>query len=220
MKSITVVLAEDHALVRAGLRSLLQDVEGIKIVGEAADGHEALRLVAERGPDVVLMDVSMPRLNGLEAAARVAKDHPGTRVLILSMHANEAYIHQALRSGAAGYLLKDADQAELELAIHAVARGHTYLSRAIPRKGLDAIAARAPAAPEGGPLEALTPRQREILQLVAEGHTTRDIATTLDLSAKTVEAHRTQIMERLGIHDLAGLVRFAIRVGLITADQR
>lgn len=220
MKPVTVVIAEDHALVRAGLRLLLSDVEGLEIVGEAADGHEALRLVAERRPNVVLMDITMPGLNGLEAAARVAKEHPGTRVLILSMHANEAYVHQALRSGAAGYLLKDAHQAELELAIHAVASGQTYISRAISRKGLAALESRAPAAPEGGPLDALTSRQREILQLVAEGHTTRDIATKLDLSVKTVEAHRTQIMERLGIHDLAGLVRFSIRVGLITADQR
>jgi len=216
VKSIRVLLADDHALVRAGIRSLLTGLEGIEVVGEAGDGREALRLVEKERAHVLLMDIAMPGLNGLEALARVTKDYPHTRVLILSMHANEEYVLQALRAGAAGYLLKGAGPAELELAVRAVARGETHLSPSISRHVVDDYLRRlseGPAAPE-----ALTPRQREILQLIAEGHTTKEIASKLGLSVKTVETHRMQLMERLDIHDIAGLVRYAIRTGLVTPE--
>lgn len=217
MPPIRVFLAEDHALMRAGVRALLQQLDGILVVGEAGDGREALRLIAGEQPDVVLMDITMAGLNGLEATARITKEYPRVRVIILSMHANEEYVVQALRAGAAGYVLKDADPAELELAIRAVARGEHYLGPAISRHVIQGYIERFDDLP--GPLEQLTPRQREILQLIAEGRTTKEIARTLNISAKTVEAHRAQMMERLNIHDVTGLVRFAIRVGLVDPDS-
>jgi DNA-binding NarL/FixJ family response regulator len=238
MKTIRVLLAEDHALVRAGFRALLQAVADVRVVAEAGDGRAALRLIEEQQPDVVLMDIAMPGLNGLEAAARVAREFPHVRVIILSMHANEEYILQALRAGAAGYLLKDADTPELELALKTVTRGEVYLSPAVSKHVADYVrriadasgAASRPASRSGrgsaqgageadsSPFERLTPRQREILQLIAEGHTTREIARILNVSAKTVETHRARLMEELDIHDVAGLVRFAIRVGLVAPD--
>jgi DNA-binding NarL/FixJ family response regulator len=214
VKPLRVLLAEDHTLVRAGIRSLLKDLPGIEVVGEAGDGREALRLVKLLQPDVVLMDVGMPRMNGLEATARLAKELPNVRVIVLSMHAHEEYVWQALRAGAAAYLLKDAGTSELELALKAVARGETYLSSAVSKHVVDAYVRRS--GDEPPQRQPLTPRQREILQLVAEGRTTKEIASTLDLSVKTIEAHRTQLMDRLGIHDVAGLVRYAIRTGLVT----
>ncbi|HLG15498.1 MAG TPA: response regulator transcription factor [Blastocatellia bacterium] len=212
-KPVRVLLADDHTLVRAGIRELLQKIDGLEVVGETGDGREALDLVKTHGPDVVLMDITMPGLNGLEAAERIAKERPKTRVIILSMHATEEYVMQALRAGAAGYLLKEAALAELEIAIRSVARGETYLSPAISRHVVEAYMRRVGG--ETGPLEQLTPRQREILQLIAEGATTKQIASRLNISGKTVETHRAQLMERLGIHDVAGLVRYAVRVGLV-----
>ncbi len=216
MNPIRVLLADDHALVRAGIRALAQNLAGIEIVAEAVDGRDALTLVATHQPDIVLMDISMGGLNGLEATARIAKDFPSIRVVILSAHANEEYVWQALRAGAAGYLLKDAGTAELELALNAVARGETYLSPAVSKHVVADYVRRVGGEPRT--LELLTPRQREILQLVAEGQTTKEIARLLHISVKTVETHRMQIMERLDIHDVAGLVKYAIRTGLIQAD--
>jgi DNA-binding NarL/FixJ family response regulator len=222
MKSLRVLLAEDHALVRAGFRALLQTVDNVHVIAEAGDGRAALRLIEEHQPDVVLMDIAMPGLNGLEAAARVAKEFPRVRVIILSMHANEEYVLQALRAGAAGYLLKDADTVELELALKTVIRGEVYLSPAVSRyvAGYIRRMGDVPAggSPDIGRYERLTPRQREILQLIAEGNTTREIARILNVSAKTVETHRARLMEELDIHDVAGLVRYAIRVGLVAPD--
>lgn len=217
MSPLRVLLAEDHTLVRAGIRALLESLEGIEVVAEAADGREALRLAHTHHPDILLMDITMKELNGLEAAARLAKEHPSTRVIILSMHADQAYVHQALHAGATGYLLKGSDLTELELALKAVARGDTYLSPAVSKNFVgDLLNGKKPAA---NPLDELTPRQREILQLVAEGRSTKEIASRLNLSIKTVETHRAQLMERLDIHDVAGLVKFAIRVGLTQADK-
>ena len=216
MSAIRIVLADDHALVRAGVRSLLASIAGVEVVAEAGDGHEVLALVEKWRPRLVLMDIAMPGLNGLEATARLSKSHPETAVIILSMHAAEEYALQAMRAGASGYLLKDADLSELELAIGAVARGQTYLSPAMSKHLVTDFRRRMAEQPD--PLERLTPRHREVLQLIAEGQTTKDIAARLKLSAKTVETHRAQLMDRLDIHDLAGLVRFAIRVGLVAPD--
>lgn len=211
-----VVLADDHHLVRAGLRALLDGRPGIEVVGEAGDGRDALLLIERHRPDVALLDITMPGLNGLEVAGRVEKVSPRTRVVILSMHAGEAYVAQALRVGVAGYLLKDAAAGELGLALEAVGRGEVYLSPAISRTVVDGYLRAS--GTESDPLVNLTARQREILQLIAEGRSTKEIAADLDVSVKTVETHRAQLMDRLDIHDVPGLVRFAIRTGLISPE--
>jgi DNA-binding NarL/FixJ family response regulator len=217
MRPIRILLADDHALVRAGFSALLKKLPGIEVIAEAADGREALALTKAHQPDLVLMDVSMERLNGLEATARIVKEYPNVRVLMLSAHSNEEYVKQALLAGAAGYLLKGASIAELELAIQAVVRGETYLSPAISKQVVADYIRRVES--EASPLELLTPRQREILQLIAEGHSNKEIARMLHVSAKTIETHRTQLMERLDIHDVAGLVRYAIRAGVLSPDE-
>ncbi|HYK04629.1 MAG TPA: response regulator transcription factor [Thermoanaerobaculia bacterium] len=217
MNPVRVLLADDHTLIRAGIRGLLQELAGVEVAGEAGDGQEALQLAQTLQPDVVLLDIGMPGLNGLEVAARLAKLYPRMRVLILSMHTSEEYVLQALRAGAAGYLLKGAAVAELELAVRAVARGETYLSPAVSKRVVDEYVSRTGGTPD--PLAALTPRQREILQLVAEGHTSKDIARQLGLSYRTVETHRNQVMKRLDIHDLTGLVRFAVRMGMVGGQE-
>jgi DNA-binding NarL/FixJ family response regulator len=196
------------------MRRLLEEIEGVAVVGEASNGHQALELAATSDPHVVLLDVAMPILNGLEAATRLSKSHPDIRVIILSMHADEEYVAQALRAGASGYLIKDSSVPELEIALRSVLRGERYLSSVIStRLALDYLRTRSAAAP------ILTSRQREILQLIAEGHSIKSIAHRLGVSAKTAESHRAQLMERLDIHDIPGLVRFAIRTGLVSADQ-
>ena len=224
MSPIRIVLADDHALVRAGIRALLQSIHGVEVVAEADDGREALALIAQLHPDIVLLDIAMPNLNGLEAAARLTKEFPDVRVIILSMHANEEYVLQSLRAGAAGYLLKGARAAELELAVTSVARGETYLSPAASKHVIGDYVQRAAGeasaiSDERKTAERLTPRQREILQLIAEGHSTKQIAQMLKISVKTAESHRAQLMERLNIHDVAGLVRYAIRAGLVDSNQ-
>jgi DNA-binding NarL/FixJ family response regulator len=217
MPAVRVVLAEDHNLMRAGIRALLEELPDVQVVAEAADGREALRLVKLHQPDLVFMDIAMTGMNGLEATSRIVKEFPRVRVVILSMHTNEEYVLQALRIGAAGYLLKDADTAELELAVRAVIRGETYLSPGVSRQVVDDYVRRVGTGTTL--LDHLTPRQREILQLIAEGQSTKEIAQTLGLSVKTVETHRTQLMERLDIHDVAGLVRYAVRTGLISVEE-
>jgi DNA-binding NarL/FixJ family response regulator len=215
MNPIRILLADDHALVRAGIRSLLEKIPNVEVVGEAGTGRQALEMVKTRLPNLVFMDIAMAELGGLEALPRITKDFPGVRVIILSAHANEEYVIRALRSGAAGYMLKDSARAELELAITSVSEGKTYLNPSISRPVIDSYLERV-----GGPLsplEQLTPRQREILQLIAEGKNTKDIASDLDISVKTIESHRLQLMERLNIHDIPGLVRYAIRTGLVSA---
>lgn len=209
-----IVLADDHTLVRAGLRALVDSFAGCQVVGEASSGPEAITLVQSEIPDVVLMDISMKESSGLEAAAKLRQLMPQVRVVILSMHATEDFVSQALQAGAAGYLLKDAATTELEVALQAVSRGETYLSPGISRP----VVERYLRAGASQPLDALTPRQREILKLIAEGQSTKEIAYVLGVSVKTVETHRAQLMDRLEIRDIAGLVRFAIRVGLIAAD--
>jgi DNA-binding NarL/FixJ family response regulator len=216
MKPIRVLLAEDHTLVRAGFQALLRDLPGIQVIAEAGDGREALHLVETQRPDVVLMDITMPGLNGLDATAQIASDFPEVGVIILSMHADEEYVLRALHVGAAGYLLKDADIVEFQCAITSVANGETYLSPRISGVVADYVRR---AGPEPTSLEMLTPRQREVLQLIAEGHTMAGIGQVLGISQKTVETHRMALMDRLDIRDVAGLVRYAIRVGLVAADR-
>ncbi|MFN3987520.1 MAG: response regulator [Rhodocyclaceae bacterium] len=215
MSDKRILLVDDHALVRGGVRALIDGFDGFAVVGEAADGREALAVASALGPDIVVMDIGMPGLNGLDATLRILQACPDTVVLALSMHAGEHYVSEALRAGARGYVVKDAAPEELERALRTVAAGRRYLSAGLRPNGLLA-AARGEAAGGGGP--ALTSRQREILQLVAEGHSTRDIAARLCISVKTVETHRAQLMQRLGIYDVAGLTRHAIRIGLVSAD--
>ena len=215
MAPLRVLLVDDHALVRAGMRSLLQDLPEVEVVAEAGDGAEALAAAERERPDVVLMDIAMKGMNGLEAAARLRERLPGVKVIILSMHTSEEYVLLALRAGAAAYLIKDSATAELELALKCVMRGETYLSPAISRQVVDGYVQRVGAS--AGP-EPLTPRQREVLKRIAEGRSTKEIAFELNLSVKTVETHRAQIMERLGIRDVAGLVRYAMRTGLVPPE--
>jgi DNA-binding NarL/FixJ family response regulator len=211
-----VLMVDDHALVRAGIRSLLESLPGVQVVGETGDGLEAVELVRRNPPDVILLDVTLPGLNGLEAAARIVQLGVPTRVLMLSMHASPDFAARAFAAGALGYLNKDAAFDELSAAIDEVCAGRRYLCRAIDA---DLVEQRAHHASNRlSALDALTPRQREILQLVAEGQSTRQIAERLFLSVKTVETHRAQLMQRLGIFDVPGLVRFAMRSGLLPPE--
>jgi len=218
VSTLRVVLADDHALVRAGFRSLLEALAGVQVVGEAADGREALRLIGELRPDLALIDIAMPGLNGLEVVGRVAKEHPRTRVIVVSMHAQDEYVRRALVAGAAGYMLKHADGRELEMAIRAVAAGGTWLSPSVSKKVVAAYSKNERGGAED-PVEALTGRQREILQLIAEGHSRKEIAQRLQLSVKTVESHRAHMVERLGTRSTAELVRWAVRHGIVAPDS-
>lgn len=215
MAALRILLVDDHALVRAGMKSLLREIEGVEVVAEASDGAEALRLAERERPDVVLMDIAMKGMNGLEAAARLREQRPEAKIIILSMHTSEEYVLLALRAGAAAYLIKDSATAELALALQSVMRGETYLSPAISRQVVEGYVQRVGA---GAVADPLTPRQREVLKRIAEGRSTKEIAYELALSVKTVETHRAQIMERLGIRDVAGLVRYAMRTGLVPPE--
>ncbi len=224
---IKVLIADDHLLIRAGVKSLLEKIKEVEVVGEASNGREALKLLIEFKPDLLLLDISMPELNGLDVAQRVRHDSPATRIIILSMHNHEEYVLQALRSGASGYLLKDAAPNELEIAINAVMKDEIYLSPSISKHLVGDYLRRienlrgevnSPVPEKLNPYQRLTSRQREILQLIAEGNSTKEIAEKLFISVKTVETHRMQIMERLNIRDIAGLVRYAIKMGIISAE--
>ena len=213
MKKIRILLVDDHKLVREGIRSLLEKIPVIEVVGEASNGRDALKLVKQLRPEVVLMDIAMTQMNGIEATRHIKRIHKDARVIILSMYSNEEYVLQSLQAGASGYLLKDAATLELEFAVRAVARNEVYLSPGASRHVVESYKKRT--LTEGQAVEQLTNRQREILQLIAEGRTTKEIASILGVAVKTVESHRTQMMNRLDIHDIAGLVRYAIRVGLV-----
>lgn len=217
MSKLRVLLADDHALVRAGLRSLLESWEGIEVVAEAADGGEAIALAREHGPDIVLIDIAMKDIDGLRATEEIKKDRPDTKVIIVSMHGSRDFIDHALRAGASGYVLKDAAGTELEAALRAVSRGEIYLSPAVMRKVVDGYMHGQ--SKDDAAANPLTPRQTEILRLIGTGRTTKEIARALDLSVKTVEAHRGQMMERLGVRDIANLLLEAVRRGLITLEK-
>ncbi|MBC5768045.1 response regulator [Ramlibacter albus] len=212
MTKLHVVLADDHRLVRAGLRALLDGMADVEVVAEATDGEEAWRLVQELRPDAALLDIAMPKLSGLAVLCNVTAAKLPTRVLLLSMYDNDEYVAEAVRSGAAGYLIKDAAVEELGLALDALRRGDVYLSPAVTRKLTQAFSGNRPS-------PGLTSRQTQILRMIALGRSSKEIARELDLSIKTVETHRTQIMDRLEIRDLAGLVRYAVRSGLVDPAQ-
>jgi DNA-binding NarL/FixJ family response regulator len=209
----TIVVADDHKIVREGIRKVLETREDFQVVGEASDGEEAVQMVIEKEPDVALMDIWMPRLSGIDATRRIGKRGLETKVLVLSMHESRAYVEEVLRAGAAGYIVKNAASQDLLNAIDAVCSGASYLSPSITQQVVDAIARPGDAAPSG--VTALTDREREVLQLIAEGLSSKEIAGMLGVSLKTVDSHRSNLMEKLDIHKVSGLVRFAIRAGLV-----
>jgi len=217
-KPIRVILADDHPIVRAGIRDALKEIPGVEVAGEANDGREAIELVKSLHPDVVFMDISMPGLNGLDATERIVKAFPQVRVVILSRHDHEEYYWRALQVGASGYLLKKAAIAELKAAVQRVATGEIYLSREISTRLRSQLPLQR-IAHDRNPVEQLTARQREILQLIAEGQTTKATALVLKISAKTVEYHRAKLMRQLNIFDIPGLVRFALRTGLVSQES-
>lgn len=217
MKTISVILADDHTLVRAGIRALLEKLPEVRVVGEASDGREVLNLVKAQQPDVVLMDIGMPGLNGLEATTRLVREFPCVRVIILSMHHNVEYVWGALKAGASGYLLKKSATAELKAALQRVIHKEVYLSREISAR-LHKKFPLHKIANLKSPLDQLSDRQREVLQLIAEGQNTKAMAAILKVSPKTVEYHRMKLMDTLSVYDISGLVRFALRTGLVSNE--
>ncbi len=219
MEKITVLLAEDHTIVREGLRSLLEKEIGIEVVGEAEDGREAIKKAEALQPDIAVMDITMPGLNGLEATRQLKKSFPEMKIIILTMHANEEYVLHSLQAGASGYLVKKAAPAELISAIQAVYRGGSFLSPSISKTVIDEYIRKAERISEiDGIHEKLTNREREVLQLISEGRKPREIAGLLYISIKTVETHRAHIMDKLDIHSTADLTQYAIRKGIISSD--
>ena len=214
MDRIRVLLADDHAILRDGIRALLTDHPDIVVIGEAEDGHWAVHLAHELHPDVVLMDIGMPRLNGLEATRQIKHDRPEVAILILTMHDNEEYLRQVLAAGASGYVLKRAAASELVAAIRAVHRGEAALSPAVARMLIEDYLRSEDGRIAATPSD-LTPREREVLQLIAEGHTSKQIAELLCLSVKTVQAHRTSLMQKLDLHDRGDLIKYAIQKRII-----
>ena len=212
--SVTVFLADDHAVVRDGLRFLLEAQPDIRVIGDAANGREAVRRVTRLCPDVVVMDIAMPELNGIEAARKIARDCPSTQVIILSMHSTTEHVFRALQAGARGYLLKESAGVEVVNAVRAVHAGHRYLSQKVSDWLIDDYVRQRQAAGAKGPLGRLSPREREVVQLVVEGKSNAEIAGILSLSPKTVETYRSRLMRKLGISDLPSLVKFAVQHGL------
>jgi two-component system response regulator NreC len=206
---IRVILADDHTLVRQGLRSLLER-EGIQVVGEAQDGHELLQLAGKHSPDVAVIDIGMPLLNGLDAARELKRAAPKTKAILLTRHNEDEYLIEALRAGAKGYLLKNQAVSDLVHAIHLVCRGQIYLS-----PGMSTVVVGAYLSKAELPVDPITSREREVLQLVAEGKSTKDIASLLGISVKTADSHRSRLMRKLDIHEVASLVRYAVRKGLV-----
>lgn len=209
------MLADDHKLMRSGLRVLLEQQADLTVVGEASDGREAVAIVASQKPDVLVMDIGMPSLNGIEAAAQIAQSHPEISIVMLSMHSDESYVLRALKAGAKGYLLKDSAEADLIRAVHSVAEGKSFFSPAVGKVLLDDYVRKLKRSGTDDPYDLLTPREREVLQLVAEGKSNKDIAQLLNLSVYTVETHRSNIMEKLNLHGVPELILYAVRKGII-----
>ena len=216
MRKIRIVLADDHKLMRGGLRVLLEQQQDFAVVGEASDGREAVALVSSQKPDVLVMDIGMPNLNGIEAAAQITQSHPEISVVMLSMHSDESYVLRALKAGAKGYLLKDSAETDLIRAVHSVAEGKSFFSPAVSKVLLDDYVRKLKRSGTEDPYDLLTPREREVLQLVAEGKSNKDVAQLLNLSVYTVETHRSNIMEKLNLHGVPELILYAVRKGIIS----
>ena len=218
MGKIKVLVADDHTILRQGIKSLLANEEEIEVIGEAKNGREALAIIEETLPDVILMDIAMPGLNGLEATRRIKKKFPRMKVLVLTMYTNEEYIFQILNAGANGYLVKETAFQDLISAIKAVYKNEAFMSPSISKKVINSYIKRAQN-DEKQTCEILTTREREILQLIVEGNSSKKIAEILFISPKTVETHRTHIMDKLNIHNRTGLVKYAIRKGIVDVDK-
>ena len=219
MSKATVLLVDDHVVVRQGLKALLADELDIEVIGEASNGREALDRLAELEPKVVLMDISMPGLNGIEATRQIQQRYPSVRVVVLSMHANEEYVFQVLQAGASGYVLKQSDSLEVLTAIRAAVAGGSFLSPPISRAVIEDYVRRAEARGQADDLEMLTNREREVLQLLAEGRANREIAEDLSISVKTVETHRSNMMNKLGLDSKTDLVKYALRKGWAMLEE-
>jgi two-component system, NarL family, response regulator NreC len=216
MRKTRIVLADDHKLMRSGLRVLLEQQPDLTVVGEASDGREAVALVASQRPDVLVMDIGMPSLNGIEAAAQITQSNPEAAIVMLSMHSDESYVLRALKAGAKGYLLKDSAEADLIRAVRAVAEGKSFFSPAVSKVLLDDYVRKLKRSGTEDPYDLLTPREREVLQLVAEGKSNKEVAQLLNLSVYTVETHRSNIMEKLNLHGVPELILYAVRKGIIS----
>jgi len=216
MRKIRIVLADDHKLMRSGLRVLLEQQPDLTVMGEASDGREAVALVASQRPDVLVMDIGMPSLNGIEAAAQITQSNPEAAIVMLSMHSDESYVLRALKAGAKGYLLKDSAEADLIRAVRAVAEGKSFFSPAVSKVLLDDYVRKLKRSGTEDPYDLLTPREREVLQLVAEGKSNKEVAQLLNLSVYTVETHRSNIMEKLNLHGVPELILYAVRKGIIS----
>ena len=216
MRKIRVLLADDHQLMRSGIRLMLEREADLSVVGEAGDGREAVALAKSLRPDVVVMDIGMANLNGIEAAQQMTGDRPEIAVVMLSMHSDESYVLRALKAGARGYLLKDSAEADLIKAVHAVAGGKSFFSPAVSKVLLDDYVRKLRRSGTEDAYDLLTPREREILQLIAEGKSNKDIANLLNLSVYTVESHRANLMEKLNVRGLPELILYAVRKGIIS----
>ncbi|HMD43925.1 MAG TPA: response regulator transcription factor [Candidatus Acidoferrum sp.] len=216
MRKIRIVLADDHKLMRSGLRVLLEQQQDFTVIGEASDGREAVALVNSQKPDVLVMDIGMPNLNGIEAAGQITEDHPEISIVMLSMHSDESYVLRALKAGAKGYLLKDSAETDLIRAVHSVAEGKSFFSPAVSKVLLDDYVRKLKRSGSEDPYDLLTPREREVLQLIVEGKSNKDVAQLLNLSVYTVETHRSNIMEKLNLHGVPELILYAVRKGIIS----
>ena len=215
---IRVLVADDHAIIREGLSVMLGNQPDMDVIGVAADGREAIRLVEKDEPDVAVIDISMPELNGIEAIQQLLPRHPHLKVIVLSIHATKPYVYRSLKAGAKGYLIKETAGLEVVQAVRAVVRGERYLSQRIADLLTDVSLSNLEPSMESSPLEQLSPREREILQLVAEGKTSQEIAERLSISPKTVDTYRSRLMHKIGVEDMAGLIKFAIQHGVISLE--